>query len=87
MHERDRDLMQNNKVTLVPAGKFEQPGMIEALRCKDGSILMNTAYKHFGVNGPTMALYQRFLDAEVVVLHGKWVFIPDEEEKEDESTN
>jgi hypothetical protein len=78
VHERDRDLLKN-KVTFVPAGEFEQAGTVEALLLSDGTILMNTQYVHHGASGATMGVYRKFLDAQVIVLHGTWKFIPDTE--------
>lgn len=84
MHERERELMKQ-EVGFIPAGEFSQEGLVSALRLENGDLLMNTAYRHETRCSPaTMKIYQNFLRAEHVIIKGRWVFVPDKEENEDD---
>jgi hypothetical protein len=85
MDERERELLKQ-QVNFEPAGEFETPGVVTALLLKDGSLLMNTIVRHeSGGSGATIGIYRRMLNAEVVVVKGKWKFIPDKEEDNGEN--
>jgi hypothetical protein len=80
MHEREKQLLQMQPITLEPAGKFEQEGRVGGFLLPDGSILMNTSYRHeANASGGPLSTYARFLQAKQIVIHGKWVFVPDTE--------
>jgi hypothetical protein len=79
MNESERELLRQ-KVSFIPAGEFEQDGLITALRMENGDLLMLNNYKHEAeASSATLGVYRRMLQAELVVIHGKWIFVPDTE--------
>lgn len=63
-----------NSTNLKPLGVYRQRGRHFALKMSDGSILVNfdstTSYK-------MLSTLARIAQAEVVVVHGEWTFVPD----------